>query len=664
MKSLGILILLFSFLSFPGEIYSKNKKYIEKPPNYYPNNLLSATPKHSFDVLNYKLDLNFYNCFKMPYPHSFSATEKMTFKVDSALSLINLNAVNYSLIVDSVFINSNLQLNFTHVSNLLAVTLNRTYDPGEIINISIYYRHKDVIDTVFSAANGLVFTDCEPEGARYWFPCWDKPSDKATTDITVKTPSNILLGSNGRLADSTKISDTIYYHWVSKDPMSTYLIAVAGSSNYQLSLQYWHKLSNPYDSIPIRIYYDSWRDPSGVRDSIKMLTDYFSQLFCEYPFEKIGFAEIDSNMLYGCMENQTLITVYPGAWNYLMAAHEYGHHWFGDIITCGTWADIWLNEGFGTYCEALAEEHFKGVNSYKNYITQIFASYFCCNNGQPIYSPLYLTYTPPKGQIFGGLFYYPITYAKGACVLYMLRNVLGDTTFFNVLKSYLNDTNYRFKNATTDDFTSKISQVTGQDYSWFINEWVKQPNHPKYANTYGITNLGNGNWRVKFKVYQNINYASFHIMPIELKIKFTNNTDTLIKVFNNSNNQIFSFDFNKQPDSLKFDPENKIILKEATLTIGIKNISTEIPNEYKLFQNYPNPFNPNTTIKFQIIKSSLVKLIVYDILGREINLLVNEKLNPGTYQAEFNGTGLSSGMYFYKLITEEYTDTKKLILLK
>jgi len=608
----------------------------------------------------------------MPFPHSFSATNNITFRVDSTLNSINLNAVNYSLIIDSILLTNNFHLNFTHVSNILTVTLNRTYIPGEIVNLSIYYRHNNVIDTVFFTGNGLVYTDCEPEGARWWFPCWDKPSDKATTDITVKTPSNILLGSNGRLADSIKIADTIYYHWVSSDPMSTYLVVVAGSSNYRLSLQYWHKLSNPYDSIPIRIYYNSWRDPSRLRDSIKMLTNCFSQLFCEYPFEKIGFADIDSNTYGGCMENQTLITVFPGSWNYLMAAHEFGHHWFGDIITCGTWADIWLNESFGTYCEALAEEYFKGENSYKNYMTQIFNSYICCNNNQPIYNPIYLNYTPPKGQIFGGLFYYPITYAKGACVLYILRNVLGDSSFFNVLRSYLNDTNYRFKNATTDDFTSKINQVTGQDYSWFIDEWIKQKNHPIYFNVYGITNLESF-WRINYRTYQSLAFSPFHTMPLELKIFFHDGTDTLIKVFNNINNQTFTFDFNKQPDSLNFDPFNKIILKQVSTTIGIKNLSKNVPDRYFLFQNYPNPFNPSTIIRFQIpnsengkwkMENGLVILKVYDIIGKEVATLVNEKLQPGVYEVPFSEKRLASGMYFYKLVAGNFSDVRRMVFVK
>ena len=483
MKRLIFVTLLFYFICSGLNAQHRSSKTVNKNGQtgaiINHETVLASSIVHSYDVLNYKLDLDCYNCFKTPYTNSFSAVDKITFRADSTLNYINLNAVNYSIVIDSVLLVDNFRLNFSHNSNILTVALNKFYNPGEVLSIKIYYRHKDVIDTVFSASNGLIFTDCEPEGARYWFPCWDKPSDKATTDITVKTPSNVLLGSNGRLADSIRIADTIYYHWVSNDPMSTYLVSISGSSNYRLSLQYWHKLTNPSDSIPVRIYYDSWRNPSAVPDSIKFYTNGFSQMLCEYPFEKIGFAEVDSNMINGDMENQTLIAVYPGDWNFEMVSHEFAHHWFGDLITCATWADVWLNESFATYCEALLYEYIGGPSAYQNRINVSFNLYMDYNNHKAIYNPLFINYTPPKGQLFNELFYTPVVYSKGGCVLYMLRHVLGDTMFFNVLRSYLNDPNFRFKNATTDDFTAKINQVTGQDYTWFIDEWVKQKKSSK-----------------------------------------------------------------------------------------------------------------------------------------------------------------------------------------
>lgn len=626
------------------------------------SNITSVTPKHSFDVLNYKLNLNIYICFKTPYPKSFSAVEQITFKVDSVLNNIKLNATNTSIVVDSIRLLNGSALTYTHTSNILSINLDRTYNPGEITDVKIYYRHNNVSDDHFLALNGNVYTDCEPEGARTWFPCWDKPSDKATTDITAKVPSNVLLGSNGRLQDSIRIADTIYYHWISRDPMSTYLVVISGSSNYIVGLKYWKRITNPLDSIPVRFYYKSWAEPQYIRDSILYITNYYSQKFGEYPFEKIGFACLDSQ-IFMAMENQTLITYtnYGEGIMKPLVAHEFAHMWFGDLITCGTWADIWLNEGFATYCAALITEHDQGSIAYFNEISYDAQEYISANNTNlPIYNPQWAIVTPSWDLLFNMW----LEYYKPACVLYMLRNVLGDTMFFNFLKSYTTDINFMYKNAVTDDFTAKLNQVTGQDYTWFIDEWIKQRNHPKYTNTHGISNLGGGNWRINFRTSQNLSFSPFHKMPIELKVKFHNGSDTLLKMTNTTNNQLFTYDFNKQPDSIKFDPDNKIILKEVTTTIGINKIDSDVPTRYSLKQNYPNPFNPISNIKFDIPKSGDVKIIVYDITGREVQTLVNESLKPGTYEVSFDGSKLNSGVYFYKLITDGYSETRKMILIK
>ncbi len=615
-------------------------------------------PKHSYDVLSYKLEINCYTCFKPPYPKSFSAVNTMNIKIDSTLNYIRLNANNYSLTTDSVTLLSNARLTYTHSQNVITVNLDRTYNPGETLGIKIFYRHNDVQDTAFLVNRGIVFTDCEPEGARKWFPCWDKPSDKALTDISVKVPSNVLLGSNGRLADSLRTGDSVYYHWVSRDPMSTYLVALAGSINYRLTTKYWHKYSSPSDSIPVRIYYNSWENPVNVRDSINLIADFYSQLFGDYAFEKIGFANGDSIKL-GNMENQTLIKISPNSWNVWVAGHEFSHHWFGDLITCGTWADLWLNEGFGTYCDALVVEHLHGTEAYMQWMINYSNQYLSGNNTQPIYNPAWVNITPPDYLLFSA-----VNYSKAACVLHMLRNLTGDSVFFGLMKSYATDTNFTFKTAVTNDFIAKVNSYTGLDYTWFFDEWVKQPNHPKYTNTYGISNPGSGIWRVNFNTRQNLTYSVFHRMPVELKIKFHDASDTLVKILNDANNQNFSFDFQKQPDSLIFDPYNKIILKQVSTIIGIRNGENILPVRYSLSQNYPNPFNSSTRVTYSIPNDGDVGLKIYDLLGREVRVLVNSRQNAGDYILMFNAGDMASGVYFYKLTAGEFSEIKRMVIIK
>jgi len=621
------------------------------------------TPRHTYDVLKYTLKLDIYNCFKTAGYKGFSGYEEINFRVDSVLNSIDLNAVYTSLVIDSVRLSSGTVLTYTHssTSNKVTVNLNRTYNVGEIVTIKIYYRHNNVSDNAFySSTSGFVYTDCEPEGARKWFPCWDKPSDKALTDITVKVPSNVKIGSNGRLNDTLRISDTIWYHWVSNDPVSTYLVVLTGKTGYNLDIVWWHKISNPADSIPIMLYYSTGENITPTKNAMVDMTNFFSQLFGEHPFEKNGFASVSS--YGGGMENQTLTTITP-AWNSVtsLISHEYGHQWFGDMITCATWADLWLNEGFATYLEALYLEHLNGYTAYKSSINSDASGYLSGNPGWAIYNPDWAINTPPNGTLFNG----PITYYKGSCVLHMLRYTIGDSLFFAAFKSYATDTaNFRLKNALTDDFTAKFSSVAGQDLTWFVDQWVKQPNHPTYQNTYGIANLGGGNWRVNFKAYQSQTNTVFHKMPIVIKVSFTSGSDTLIRVMNDVNNQVFQFNFNRQPTTVVFDPNNDIVLKTATLTIGINNLSLEVPEKFELYQNYPNPFNPATTIKFDVAKKSLVKIRVFDITGKLISELVNQELTPGRYETNWNAAGIASGVYFYKIETNDFNRTLKMILLK
>jgi aminopeptidase N len=627
------------------------------------------TPRHSYDVLKYKLDLNIYNCFKTVGSKAYSGVGEINFRIDSTLNSIQLNAAYTSLVIDSVRLSSGTVLNFNHsnTTNILTVTLDRTYNPNEIVTIKIYYRHNNVSDNAFySTTSGYVYTMCEPEGARKWFPCWDKPSDKALTDIMVKVPSNVLMGSNGRLADSTASADSIWYHWVSRDPISTYLVVLTGKTGYNMDIVWWHRLSNPLDSIPIRLYYATGENITATKNAIGDMTTYYSQTFGEHPFEKDGFASVSG--FGGGMEHQTLTTIGTTGWSSVMSliSHEYGHQWFGDMITCGTWADIWLNEGFATYCEALYYEHISGYAAYKSSVTSDASGYLSSNPGWSMYNPSWINTTPPNGTLFNTA----ITYYKGACVLHMLRYTIGDSLFFAALKGYATDTiNFKYKCAVTDDFTTKISSIAGQDLTWFIDEWVKQPNHPVYQNTYGILNLGSGNWRVNFTANQTQINSVFHKMPIVIKVSFAIGSDSSINVMNDVNNQLFTFDFNRQPTSVAFDPNNDILLKVATLTIGINNISNVVPDKFEMYQNYPNPFNPTTNIKFDIksefrSQNSEVKLVVYDVTGREIQTLVNEKLNPGSYEVTFDGSLLASGIYFYKIVAGNFTQVKRMVLVK
>jgi aminopeptidase N len=618
---------------------------------------LQSAPVHAFHTLNYMMKVDLYHCFAPPFPRSFNASLIISLKADSILQSVKLNADTSSLTIDSV---SLAGVSFSHLNNILTVNLNRYYDAGENIDIKIYYRHNDVSDNAFFAGNGMVFTNCEPEGARKWFPCHDIPSDKATFDLTVMTPLNVKLGSNGALADSTIRGDTIYYHWVSIDPVATYLVVMAAATDYILKTLYWHKPSNPADSVPVRFYSRPGENTDAVANAIVPLADFYSGLFCEYPFQKAGFASMNELFYGGGMENQTLITLCSTCWRESLAAHEFAHMWFGDMITCATWADLWLNEGFATWSTVYWQEHNQGYDSYKTFLIDRYAKeYILHNPGWALSDSSWALRTPS----FDTLFNTAVTYMKGACMVHQLRYVLGDSVFLEVLKSYCNDTTFRFQSATIGDLMKVVNRVSGNDYNWFFHDWVFQPNHPKYKNSYDLVQNGGNSWTVRCITKQTqVNPAFFRIV-LTFRIVFTDSSTADIRVMNDSNNQLFTWNFGKEPVRLVFDPDTNIMLKEGTTNLGIREI-TPGPESFTLFQNVPNPAKDRTDIPYYLQDPAQVCLEILDLNGRIISKPLYGFKSAGRHILDFDCSTFSSGTYFYRMVAGSHTDTKKMVVTR
>lgn len=666
MKKISALIflLLISFTAGFGQNTTNVKGSLlcsqkKSSGSYTPREIESPnSPRHNFDVLNYTLNFNLYNNFQTPYPQTFTANEVIKFKVDTALNLIKLNAVNNSLQIASVSLSAS---GYTHLQDTLTITLDRTYNPGEIVNVGIAYSHKDVEDGNFFVEGGFVFTDNEPEGARKWFPCYDHPADKAIVDITAKVPSTALLGSNGHLADSVTVADTTWFHWISRDPVATYLTVMSAKKNWNLDIVNWYSVQHPNVPIPFRFYYNDGEYPNYMEQLIPDVATYFSEKYGEHPFEKNGFASLNNQFAWGGMENQTLTNICTSCWYESLLVHEFAHQWFGDMISPGTWADIWLNEGFATWSEAFWYESYGGYSAYKSTIDDDASYYLSANPGWAIYVPEWAISTPDNNTLFN----YAITYCKAACVLHTLRYSLGDDLFFPALYDYATDTaNFKYKNAITDDFQAKFEESTGQDLDWFFQSWVRQPNHPVYENEYVIRdNNGNGTWDVSFLAKQVQTNADFFPIPIEIYILFNGGTDTTIRVRNDVNQQVFIFTFDKEPVNVFFDLNNEIVLKEATLTVGIdeENIGKQA---FSLQQNYPNPVSGMTTFTYSLPENSQMSLALFDMSGKKVLNLVAEQQNRGTHVMTADLSKLGTGIYFCRLSAGNNTTTKRLAVVR
>ncbi len=605
----------------------------------------------AIDAKYYKLDLTL---------NYVSGSLDGTARMDAVPAAGSLNSffldLNNKLNVDSV-VSGNAALTFTHQDNKLNVTLSRTYQQGERFSIIVYYHGVPASNGFgsieFGSHNGspAIWTLSEPYGARDWWPCKDNPDDKAdSSQVNLTCADNLIPVSNGVLQKITDNGNgTHTYFWFNKYPIANYLISMA-VTNYTVYKNYFRY--SPGDSMLVvhYIYPEHFDNVKHLLDKTTGMLAIFSQRYGLYPFidQKYGHAEFGWS---GGMEHQTITSL--GSFSESIIAHELAHQWFGDMITCANWHEIWLNEGFATYSEAV---YFEAVDpsSYGPYIESLM-SY-----AKQAKRSVYAEDISSASTIFD----YPSTYAKGAIVLHMLRGVVGDSVFFNIMKTYAASPELRYNNASTTDFRRIAENVSGKDLGYFFNEWIYGRNYPRFRYSWDFNKTGTDIYTIHLKLTQNPNTEpAFFTMPVEIKI-YTAEKDTVVRLFNDQSMQEFEFPVTGRPEYLSFDPRN-FIMKEVQTS---DTVDITKPETYILDQNYPNPFNPSTTIRYEIPVSQQgfvpVKITVYNSLGQQVAVLVNEEKPAGIYEVKFNMSGLSSGIYYYKLTVPGYSVTKKMAAAK
>jgi aminopeptidase N len=396
------------------------------------------------------------------------------------------------------------------------------------------------------------------------------------------------------------------------------------------------------------IYPENFNTVKPYVDETDEMIEVFAERYGEYPFieEKYGHAEFQWG---GAMEHQTCTSM--GFWGSGVISHELAHQWYGDMITCKDWHHIWLNEGFATYSEAVYIEAKSGKAAYDS---QINSEMNAARNAQ---GTLWVQDITNEGQIFNGA----RSYAKGACVLHMLRGVVGDSTYFDIMRTYSAHPSVSYGVATTEDFQAIAESVYGQSLNYFFQEWVYGVNEPTYTLGWDKSFVSGDIYNVTLTIYQAVNSnPSFYTMPVQIRIN-SSLGDTTVTLFNDAQIQTFQFDIVGDPQSVVFDPGNWI-LKNNTIITSLEDLT--FPTQFSLEQNYPNPFNPSTTIEFNIPQNGFITLKVFNVLGREVATLVNGQVEAGKHKVEFDASNLNSGVYFYKVESGSFADTKKMILIK
>lgn len=631
-----------------NELIQSERKAFERKMNF---SKVTYPSDPNYDVQYYKLDVSVTHTPKFIGGVVLLNAKS---KLDS-LTTIKIDMQN-TLTVDSIISGSKVSLQ--HVSDIITVQLEKVYKLNELFSLKIYYHGTPgssgfgSFETGYHNGAKTIYTLSEPYGASDWWPCKDTPADKAdSADIWIRCDSSLKAISNGKLIEVLNNGDgTKTWKWQERYPIAQYLISMA-ISNFAEYQQYFNYSKK--DSMPVihYIYPEILNQNKTNLGQTTNMLQVFSDKFGLYPYikEKYGHASFGWG---GGMEHQTITSLGGSNFSIDLISHELAHQWFGDKVTCKDWQNIWLNEGFATFCEAVYAEAVGGKSSYDSYIsTSMFYA-------KKAVGTIYVKDISTVDEIFNSY----RSYEKGGIVLHMLRGIVGDDKFFTLMRNYLDDPRYAYNVAVTEDFQGVAESVYGSSLDYFFKEWIYGENFPTYTVKWNTSSLGNGASNVNLSIAQTKNSTpQFFTMPIQINIK-TSLGDTMFTVFNNQLSQGFSFVVNGTVSSIQFDPNN-LILKNSSVAVGVEDEKLVL-DKFELFQNYPNPFNPETVIKYQLPVKSLVSLKVFDVLGKEVALLVNQENEAGIHQIKFDASALSSGIYFYVLQSGNFSESKKLILLK
>lgn len=519
-----------------------------------------------------------------------------------------------TLTVDSVRGASSEVLSYTRGGQQITVTLERNYALDEEFMLTIYYRGRPCLGggistfdwwnrTVGSYSVPSIATLSEPFGARDWWPCKDAPHDKAdSARIHLTVVDSITATSNGLLESITPVpTGARQFNWFEKYPIATYLIS-ANATNYA-SFTDWYVGING-DSMPLEYFVypeklaQSQVDFNIMADAIEALAERFG----EYPFieEKYGHTMFRWG---GAMEHQCNTSYGRGLVNgahtfdYILV-HELGHQWWGDMVTLASWPDIWLNEGFASYTEALWYEHLSGAAAYRNYM----------NTGLPVTDPSGPVYDP--GELFDG----NTVYNKGGWILHILRGAIrNDSLFFAGMREY----RARFEggSAFTTDFIDAMNDVVGYDIEPFIHAYLYEVNRPTYRVSYG-TGTVDGVQTTAVRLRQiHANPAEPFVNRVDLRFGGTQTvTQTVVC---DSYREEYLFQMGYAPSSITFDPDTwflKTVLTEPLQPVFL-NSALSVGQEGSAYADTLVAIGSGTGYTYSLIGGALPNGIVLGANG-------------------------------------------------
>ncbi len=590
--------------------------------------------------------IKYYRCEWEVDPSVYYITGKVTayFMVTAATNSISFDLMN-SLNVDSVK-QRGVLLTKSQASNLLTINFAASMSAGTLDSVSIFYKGPPA-NTGFGsfvqsthAGQPIIWTLSEPYGARDWWPCRNGNDDKIDSiDIILTYPSAYTGASNGILQSETLIAGgtkkTAW--WKHRYPVATYLVcfAVTNFSVFNNSVQ----LGSVNLPMQTYCYPESLASFQNGTQTVLNCIQLYHNNFGPYPFinEKYGHVQFGWG---GGMEHQTATFVTSIDEN--LCAHELGHQWFGDKVTCGSWADIWLNEGFATYLADFFWENKYPTHPafYQRRLNEI--NYVTSAPGGSVY----VDDTTSVNRIFNDR----LSYYKGCRVLYMLRLKLGDSAFFNGLRNYQKDPKLAYGFARTADLRQHLEATSGQNLTQFFNDWIYGQGYPSY--TVEWSTMGSEYVRIKMKQTTSDNSVQFFALPVPLKFKNATQEKTIV-VDNKTNFEVFINKIGFVPDTVLIDPQYWLITKN--------NTTTKVPDPTASgIHVFPNPVTEPFFVSFNQVNSPDATIGLYNSLGQRIYANKVALINGSQY-VEVPSKHLPAGIYTIRVIAGSTKFTKQLI---
>jgi len=624
--------------------YCRHYPQPQETPSFAYRNDWQSDLVHDYDVTFYFLDLEVsstsINVGGTVEIHGTVVAEEMT------VFAFELNA---SLSLEEVVFNGTTVEDWTWEGDNVLVEV-PALQQGESFVAQIIYGGTPPTGGFFSGITNdysntyqknVTWTLSEPFAAKDWWPNKQVLTDKADSVwVFLTTTSSEMAGSQGLLTNITDLGNNqLRYEWKSNYPTAYYLISFA-VSDYQEYNIYAKPAALENDSILVQNFVynhpDYLPNQQSNIDAVVPMIELFSDLYILYPFQEEKYGHCITQ-LGGGMEHQTMTTI--GGFSFNLVAHELGHMWFGDNVTCATWSDIWINEGFATYSNYLAQEMLNGWNSGQNFMIGTQNNVMSSPGGS-VYIPTSEISPDNIWRIFSGR----LSYDKGASIIHVLRHeVNNDELFFNIMNTF--QIAFKDSTATGDDFRMIAEEVTGMDLEQFFAQWYYGEGYPKYDIEWymfdGMFNM--------YVTQSGSSITPLFEMTMDYKLTFSDNSDTTIRLYQENNMEHYAIDFGKEVVNIQVDPDNWTFERVNTLIVG----NPESINQH-YFSVFPNPANDQINLAFT--DDQIREISISDASGKTLR---NVKVSGFNYIMDISE--LPAGIYFISVNNKFGKTVKKLI---